>query len=89
MAIAPNRAETIFATALDLPVSDRAAFLVRECVGNTDLRCEVESLLAADGRAGAFLGQPAGREPTLEVSAAESSSLSEQNGQHVDRLCGS
>ena len=40
--------EEIFSAAVELPEADRAAFLERECGGNTALRTEVESLLRAD-----------------------------------------
>jgi serine/threonine protein kinase len=42
--------------ARELPAGERAAFLSQECGGDDELRREVESLLAAGGKAGSFLG---------------------------------
>jgi serine/threonine protein kinase len=43
------------AAALDLPESERAAYVARRCAERPEIRAEVESLLAADGSAGDFL----------------------------------
>jgi hypothetical protein len=43
MATEPNREETLFAAALRLPAGERAAFLDRECGGDTQLRQRVEA----------------------------------------------
>jgi len=52
-------AEELFAEALELTnPADRAALLDRECVGNSALRAEVESLLAAHEQASQFLENP-------------------------------
>src|SRR6516164_2353295 len=40
--------QDIFQAALDLPLSERDAYLARACGGNEDLRAEVSSLLAND-----------------------------------------
>ena len=42
-----HRVEEIFQNALDLPASDRAQYVMRECGDDAALRAEVESLLAA------------------------------------------
>ena len=61
-------AEELFAATLELAdLAERAGFLGRECAGNAALRAEVESLLAAHGRAGAFLNTT---EPTVFVAAS-------------------
>lgn len=53
------RIEAIFAEALDLPTAEREAYLDRACAGASDLRTEVESLLAAEaGTPSTFLGRP-------------------------------
>src|SRR5262245_32693966 len=52
--------EAAFADAVELPASDRAAFLDSRCAGRPDLRREVESLLASEDRAGQFLHAPTG-----------------------------
>ena len=58
---APDRWPTlapILQEALDLPVDRRAAFLDRACVGDPDLRREIEEILGADEKAGDFLAAP-------------------------------
>ena len=53
----PDPAE-LFEAALDLDPSERAEFLNKACAGNSELRAEVESLLAADEEAAEFLESP-------------------------------
>ena len=48
----PKRIEDIFLDALDVPESERSDFLDRQCGTDSDLRREVEQLLAADEAAG-------------------------------------
>ena len=47
--------EQILATAMDLPGSERSAYLDRICEGRPELRTEVDSLLAAHEEAGSFI----------------------------------
>ena len=54
-----GRIEALFDEAASLAAGERAAFLSRACGEDLKLRAEVESLLAADARAGGFLGAPA------------------------------
>src|SRR5262245_9132858 len=42
--------DELLSTALDLDVEKRAAFLEKACDGDDELRKEVESLLASDGK---------------------------------------
>lgn len=54
----PERLEQIdqiFQSALDLAPERRAAFIDAECRDDAELRAEVESLLAAHQKAGAFI----------------------------------
>src|SRR5687768_14948086 len=51
-------AKDLFADAIDLPPADLPAFLDARCAGDAQLRREVESLLAAVGRAGQFMSVP-------------------------------
>src|SRR5262245_65950269 len=52
--------QTIFLSALDVPKGDkRAAFLDSACAGDPALRRQVEALLDAHERSGAFLNDPA------------------------------
>jgi serine/threonine protein kinase len=69
-------AMALFDRALDAPVAERAALLLREC-DDPEVREEAERLLDADDRAGDFLSSPAGvlapgALATLETSAARS-----------------
>ena len=57
----------LFNAAVDLKPEERAAFLDRECNGNTDLRQEVEALLAADAGAGSFLEYPVPHLPIADL----------------------
>ncbi len=43
----PNREETLFAEALELPAGERVAYLAHECGSDTALRARVEALLAS------------------------------------------
>ena len=47
--------ETIFSTARELQAADRSGYLDDACGGDTELRSQVEALLAADMDAGSFL----------------------------------
>jgi serine/threonine protein kinase len=47
-----RRVQSVLQDALDRPLEERSAFVQRACGGDTDLRLEVESLLAADEAAG-------------------------------------
>jgi serine/threonine protein kinase/tetratricopeptide (TPR) repeat protein/TolB-like protein len=49
----------LLSRALDTPPEKRAALLDAECAGDAAFRAEVESLLAADAAAGAFIETPA------------------------------
>ena len=54
----------LFNDALELKASERAAFLERECAGDSELRREVESLLRSHEAGGGIIDEPA-----LEVAA--------------------
>jgi len=54
-----ERIEALFDEAAALSTDERAAFLSSACGLDREMRREVESLLAADGRAAGFLGRPA------------------------------
>ncbi len=58
-AIDRQRVKDLFLAALELRPGDRAPFLETECNGESELRAEVESLLAANDDATDFLEQPA------------------------------
>jgi serine/threonine protein kinase len=81
-----QRIETLFEAALELPDTvERAAFLERECAGNSTLRARVERLLTAHGQSKVFFDdcQPA-------LSPAESADVvgaaipvDEELGRHI------
>ncbi|MGH9199817.1 MAG: protein kinase domain-containing protein [Vicinamibacterales bacterium] len=54
-----DEVESAFADAVELPSSERAAFLEARCAGRPDLRREIESLLASDAGSGRFMDVPA------------------------------
>lgn len=54
-----TRVKTLFLAAIDVPEPDRAAFVAENCGGDTDLRDEVDSLLASQQAAGTFGEVPA------------------------------
>ena len=56
--------ESIFQQALACHSSNRASFLAEACSGDSELRREVESLLAANADAGSFI-----KSPTAEMTA--------------------
>ena len=53
------RVKAVFLEALEHPESERSAFVERAASGDSDLRTEVEALLASDGAAGSFCETPA------------------------------
>jgi len=54
-----QKIDELFQQAYSLPAQAREEFLSRACLGDEDLRREVESLLAKQSEAGDFLGQTA------------------------------
>ena len=54
-----HQIEKLFHSALELPSEARSTFLSEKCLGDDSLRDEVESLLRAHERDGAFLDVPA------------------------------
>lgn len=64
-----ERAQTLFAEAMDVSPPERAAFLDTRCDGDARLRREVDSLIAAEARAERFLAAPPTR-PEAPLDAA-------------------
>ena len=54
-----QRLKLLFQAALGREPTERALWLDRECDGDSELRAEIEALLAADGQPGEFLESPA------------------------------
>lgn len=80
-------AASIFEAALDLPASERAAFVAEACAGDTDLEAEVRALLAADAAAEGFLDSPPALEPALE-SARHASAADDAPHPDIGRRIG-
>ena len=57
-----SKVKELLEACMDLEPAQQSQFLDQACAGNTDLRAEVESLLAAEGQAGNFMEHPALRE---------------------------
>ena len=51
--------DQLYQAALDQGVADRSKFISSACAGDSELRREVESLLAAHEQAGSFIAEPA------------------------------
>lgn len=78
-----RRIAAILDLVLDRPPEERSAVLDEACVGDADLRAEVEAFLAADAEAGAFLDTPAGElAPELLAEAAEEEGEAENLAGH-------
>ncbi|WP_263382583.1 serine/threonine-protein kinase [Granulicella arctica] len=58
-----EKTKEIFDAALALPEQERQAYLFESTAGDSDLRADVEELLAADAEAGGFLDSPWAVEP--------------------------
>jgi serine/threonine protein kinase/Flp pilus assembly protein TadD len=65
-----QRIESVFQRALACDPSTRASFLDDACPGDSELRREVESLLAANADAGSFIKSPAA-EMTVQLMAED------------------
>ena len=63
----PTAEELLFALALTKPATARAAFLDRECVGDSALRQRLEPLLAAHEAKGSLLKEPVRRPVALKA----------------------
>ena len=73
------RVEAVLDGAMELSASERAAYLDRACAGDRGLRADVDSLLDAEARAGAFMEIPAvarsGERSAGEISAGDTRAL--------------
>jgi serine/threonine-protein kinase len=56
-----TRTKALFVEALELPESERGAYIARACGGDDSLRNEIESLLASEKAAADFIETPAAR----------------------------
>jgi len=74
------RVKHLFEAAVDLPLSERSAFLSTAVAGDAVLRGEVEALLAADGAAAAI----SGRWPVASQSLLAELRTASQPASHLD-----
>src|SRR5258705_10545569 len=72
----------IFAEALDLPLSERAAHLDRACAGGEKLRQRVEGLLLTYDQAGSFLERPPAE---MAIGSRLGASAGEKPGDRIGR----
>lgn len=79
---APDREVAVFTEALQLPASERAAFLERACGGDSELRRKVEALLKGHDRVGDFLEHSPHETSTHATTGA---SVGEKPGDRVGR----
>ena len=67
--------EKLYHGALELPPSERSAYLDLACRGDQDLRLEVESLISSHVSAGAFMEESVAEEATRLISDEQISSI--------------
>lgn len=79
------RVKEVLALALEQPPERRSALLDALCAGDLDVRAEVDSLLAADTAAGAFIDAPA--LPWLELADDEDPHIGRQLGPYSIERC--
>ena len=65
----------LYQAAVDHESNQRAAFLDRACAGDTDLRREVDSLIAAHDQAGSFITEPALKLAAKSLAGDQTSTL--------------
>jgi len=71
----PNREVAIFSAALELPASERAAYVQEACADDPALRLRLEELLEASEAAEGFLQDPAPGAQRPAVALASPNSL--------------
>ncbi len=75
-----RRVAELFEQALDLPATERDAWLGDTCKADVELRAEVERLLRADARAVGFMEQPPGMVRSAAAQAARPPTAPERFG---------
>jgi serine/threonine protein kinase len=76
-----QKVEEVLQAALDCPEQERAAFLIKACFGDEELRDEASSLIDAHDEAGDFIEQPAmARDADFLVSSLEQSKIDREIG---------
>ena len=84
MSASPDRVEAIFDAVLQLPPEKRAEHIQQACDDDAELRRLVEALLAAHGRAGTFMAEPAAPAPkqTIALSFAPTEKAGDRIGRY-------
>jgi tetratricopeptide (TPR) repeat protein len=77
-----RRAREIFVQAIELAPADRARLLDADCAGDTDLRTEVDSLLAAHDTSGGFDSLGRARSPSASVPRLDVARFPERIGRY-------
>ncbi len=84
-----KQVEDIFQPALDLPADERVVFIAEACVGDDELRREVEALVAQFDAAGDFIESPALPRGEFDlVAAAESPMTGADGGESFNPMIG-
>ena len=79
MSTPPNREVALFSAALELPTSQRAAYLAEACADDPALRLRLEALLHDHEAAGAFLETPP---PVAQASPIGAEVQNPESGAH-------
>src|SRR5271170_5364729 len=74
MAVWNTPASELLASVLEVPAPQRQVYLDQACAGDTELKGQVEALLAAHGQAGSFLDRPI-NQPDMPTLATEEVSV--------------
>src|SRR5262245_46262645 len=88
----PNREVALFSAALELPASERAAYLDGACADDPGLRQRLDALLGVHEKAITFLDGPAleaqespGGSDVADATVRVSAPLAEKAGDRIDR----
>src|SRR5437868_379825 len=58
MAVDPKLVQALFLQTIELPTTDRLAFLDQQCAGNSELRAQIETILFAHDLPDSVLDRP-------------------------------
>ncbi len=86
MSTPSNRERTVFTAALELPPAERAAFLARECAGDSALRGRVEALLRVHSEAEGYFDSASLTGAAPAPAAPDSATLKPAAPDDVTRL---
>jgi hypothetical protein len=81
-----QQVKTIFDGAVECDSAARAEFLRQSCGSDEEMRREVESLLASDGKADSFIENPMATEAAIAAAAVPVETESETNPHPVQKV---